>query len=456
MRERKKIRKPKILIIDDDRSYLNLCNIVFSKVCEVFLVRNLVDAQSMLSEYKFDIVLSDIHLGIRDSGIVFANELKRDFPLVAVSLMTSKIKDNYAELNSGIFCVEKTGDIKAMMSAILNYWLLEKRQKKQFMQKQKSILKQLPFKDCMRVVSRKPIRGVEAIDYRLLRDDFPRYVRSVNYRHPNHPLKISVGVAVMRGCYAKCRTCQTGMVDEHVTEFGMPEMVAQVLYSLESSNAYGYLSDDYEISVEYTCGGDFIYCSRAVCDSIAALYNVSELNYPTFIIPTIGNNKIFEQYLPILTKFPVRIYLSTHSLEKEKREWLLPATTGQSLEKTREILSNFSATVGLNWEAGKKWVLAWMLIKGFNDSAKDLNSIAQFCKGYPIRVKVMLMDGSLAEYPEKIREKEGLLFVEKLRELGVDAYYAVNMGSELELNGIPSNMTCGTTKSTHDIVKYGY
>ena len=444
-----------ILIVDSSKTSLKSLKAEFVKIGgDVFMARNITDAKRFVSEDEgwADIILCNVDIGESYSGLRYIHALKQKFPGLTICLMTSQIRKHYKVLKDEIFCIEKCKKTSLIVSAVLMHWYRDKKKNQEFEARRQKILTQLPYKNSLTVLSKKPIKGAAAVDFWLKGSDPPRSIRSVFYRHPNHPLRFSCGVCVSCRCRYGCLTCLTGMITDksEVLDLEKSQIIAQVLHGLDSSLAFGCLSNKYEISVEFTCGGDWIAKPRPVYESIVEMDSTSELNHPLFVITTIGNQKVFEEYLPKLVDYKVKIYLSVHSLDKEKRERLMLATKGQSLEDTRELLSWFANEVHQKHETIKTWTMCWMLIKGFNDSTQDIADIVQFCHGWPeIDVKVMLMDGELEGYSQ-CTWKELEKFVKELRRLGVDARSAVNMGSGT--GKTPSNMTCGTTLSTPDIV----
>lgn len=454
-----KVRKPTIAILDDDELSRNLYERWFSKLCGKVVLfpdpGNLLLA--IMKGKRYDIILIDINLGPSQvSGVEVAKVLKQSRPKTVVCLMTGAIMQNYTELQySDIFCLEKSVEERNMVPAILNQWHITKARDAKSHEIMLKILQQLPYEHHIVPTNKRIIDGTAEVTDFLLRRDGKialEYARAVCYRHPNHPGKFSCGIMVMRGCYAGCLMCiSCDTKCGKVTVFTAEELIAQILHSLFSSQfAFGCLRGDYVVSVEATCGGDYIYCYKSVNRMIAETYAINLLKME-YVITTIGNEKILQKAFPAIVGYPVRIYLSVHSLVQEKREWLMPATKGQSVEKLGEILSDFTRKVSVKHPNCAKWTLCWMLIKGFNDSMEDVEKIAELFRSHPdwpVDVKVMLATGEkIAKYfPLILGEEDGRNFVQKLKEKGVDARFAVNIGSKTE----GAYMSCGTTRTIYD------
>lgn len=437
-------KRPTILIVDDVKDDRDLFGIWFEKVCKPpFLAKNSTAALKILRErkeqgFKVDIALIDVGLG-PESGVELSNTIKKQYPSMLVLLMTGAIMDNYGYLHTDIQCVVKAGEENKLVPLVMNFWRTE-HLRKDLGKKLSLILEQFPHKDRIKGVIRTPYEDFEALDGIIQRaDGIERYIRWVIYRYSEHPGMVDFGLTVGRGCPGRCEPCQTGKITENVTSLTPPEMVAQFLHLLDSFQAFGFLEEGYEFSLNYTCGNDFIFNAENVIRSIEMLAEIRELPI-SFIITTIGNTAVFRKYLPMLSKYLVKIYLSGHSLDPEKRNWFLPMTEGQSLFEQREILAELHQTTG------KRSTYCHLLTKGFNDSSEDIRQIAEFCQGWPFDVKVMpIADGCSQKYPEVVTPEDVRIFVDKLQDRGVDARARFVVG--------PKNATCGTTIPYEEIRK---
>jgi DNA-binding response OmpR family regulator len=81
-----------VLVVDDDASIRLLCRINLE--LEGWGVREaatLADARQELAEGVVDVVLLDVHVG-SDSGMDFIEELRRDYPHIAIAMLTGSIR----------------------------------------------------------------------------------------------------------------------------------------------------------------------------------------------------------------------------------------------------------------------------------------------------------------------------------------------------------------------------
>ena len=414
--------KPTILLVESDWEYLGRLKSHFKVVCRVLMARTARDAESIAASKRIGIFL--IASRLEDgSGLELAKKIRQMKQKSVVCLMREKDELIPSHHKIGIRCVEKT-EQGLITRSVLNFWLLEKNSSNQ------NNLEE--FRNSIEILSRTQVEGLEAMDFRLTRDKFPRYGRSVIYRHPEHREIIDIGIASMRGCYGKCRMCLSGRIKKYVTKLSDYEMVGQFLHSLDSFVSYGFRT---KINVGFTCGGDFIFNPDNTYRAIKIMKSSGELDL-NFIITTIGSNtKIFKSYVDKMMEFPVSFYWSVHSLDRAKREWLMPATKGQSLEDIRRIFSDYFLMTG------RRTTLSWMLVHGFNDSVEDVEKIVKFVDGQPMDVKVMLLaNGCLPGYSAITRER-GEWFVGQLLAHGINARFRENLGSE----DIRNKVSCGTT-----------
>ena len=80
-----------VLVVDDDASIRLLCRINLEH--EGFTVREaatLREAREQLTDGAVAVVLLDVHVGV-ESGVEFAEELRRDHPETAVAMLTGSV-----------------------------------------------------------------------------------------------------------------------------------------------------------------------------------------------------------------------------------------------------------------------------------------------------------------------------------------------------------------------------
>ena len=149
-----------------------------------------------------------------------------------------------------------------------------------------------------------------------------------------------VGVSVMSGCPIGCRFCATGKL-KRWRKLTAEEMVAQVLFILERNPDIDPAKSK-EFKVNWTRMGEvglnLEEVMRAI-DVITDMYPnvhhyVSTIGIPNFDFSWVKDN--------------ITLQISLHSLDEERRRWLIPAKT-MSIEQLGQIRtsSNLKTTINL-------------------------------------------------------------------------------------------------------------
>jgi len=377
-------KKPKMLIvnprIDDAKQW-------FGEFCKVYQVSNLEAAECILRVVKIDIFLLDVN---NTEELIIASWYKIRFPRAIVCLWTSQIQQLNCSLLIGMICIQKTSK-NLVVPVIMNQWLL-KNQEKWAMEKRMEISRKLS-PDLVRVYFREPKESLEALHMYLKRDRH-KAIMSVACREPSRPNQINFYLQLMRGCYADCRMCGTCRI-RNVTKLSGHEIAAQVPHLTETSKAFGYLKGD-DISIGYPNGGDPIYCTFELCQAIDIIDYIDGLKV-RHTVTTIGSEKVFRRLFSRLSDHNVSYHLSGHSTEQKLRNWLMPATKEESLERMIGLCSEHHA------RTGQRFTYCHMLIKDFNDSPEEADRIADLIMGTPFDVNVMtISDGCLSLFSRKV------------------------------------------------------
>ncbi|GEM_PF-3984300 len=378
MKTKKQGKKlPRILIVDDRLSERLSIGMWFEDAgCKVSTAENSREAETILDNHV-DIALIDFDLG-SERGIDLAKKIKKRYSKVLVYLMTASPKSTFCFRSSfrEIQCIEKTLRPEQFVPVIMNFWEIE-HQQGELEQKTRSINDLLPFKNLITGLHRNtknPMR--ESITGRL-EDPEGRDTRFVVYdEYVGHGDTIDICIAVLYGCLAGCLHCFFGLFRTNVRQLKVVEMISQVLHGLTSVHAKNW--QNRKICISTSNEGDFIYNWKKVWRLFIILFQTfgSQIS---FVISTIGNVRIFKQFIKAYKEYPerlpVRIYWSLHTLIQDLREWFLPGTEGQSIDETIELLLEFAKL------RDKKVTIQWLLIIGFNDSPEDIEMIIKKFNG---------------------------------------------------------------------------
>ena len=82
------MRKPTVLVVDDDENILSAFNDFLKKErCEMIAASSMDEAMGMLERRRVDVLIADVRLGAQ-SGITLTMEVKRRHPGIPVILIT--------------------------------------------------------------------------------------------------------------------------------------------------------------------------------------------------------------------------------------------------------------------------------------------------------------------------------------------------------------------------------
>ncbi|MDP2708552.1 MAG: hypothetical protein Q8O93_00655 [bacterium] len=185
--------------------------------------------------------------------------------------------------------------------------------------------------------------------------------------------------------------------------------------------------------MDFTCEGEPTSNWLSVIKSIKMMMAIKELNIVSFIVTSIGNYRIFEEFNLKDPDLPVTIYFSLHSANLEKRAWLIPASKGQSIYKIGEQLEKRYYLNGIRPSA------AISVFDRCNNQPEDMREFKQFFKTFPFfGIKISTgVNLSLVEYPVT-SDQRTLEVISELRMAGHDARYRDILGT-----GVMAG--CGTT-----------
>ena len=161
-----------------------------------------------------------------------------------------------------------------------------------------------------------------------------------NYELSDRSERWMIGVSVMSGCPVRCKFCATGQMKKW-RNLTTEEIVTQVNFIVSKHNINP--NDSKEFKINYTRMGEPFLNIENVKN---AIIEISKM-YPNthHYISTIGvENSDFD-----FIKDNITLQLSLHSLEEEKRNWLIPYNNKLSISELGKIrtLSNLKTTINL-------------------------------------------------------------------------------------------------------------
>lgn len=273
------------------------------------------------------------------------------------------------------------------------------------------------------------------------------FVNTVVY--PGQPEDKAVPIAVQStvGCNQRCRFCQNWRSKGDDPEQPIPmrlltcgEIVSQVyLAVVKSAKVKEVFRDGSQtrLVINFTGAGDALVNNLDNC--LAAVKQLERIRKTSFIITSVGSEAALQKYLDLCLKprYSRRIkhYWSVNSLDPETRDWLMPGTKGQSLEKMRDLYERIAN------ESGRSVTASFALFEGVNNTPADVRRTARFFADWPFGIKLMAgCPGSLSGSPDISIEG-----VEKFREKLIRA--GVEDVRVREIHGIDGNSGCGGTEA---------
>lgn len=151
-----------------------------------------------------------------------------------------------------------------------------------------------------------------------------------------------IGVSVMSGCPIHCKFCATGQM-KGSRNLTSQEIVDQVLLMIANNPNYDPRKSQ-EFKINYTRMGDFGLNLENVKAAIRAIDSI----YPNahHYVSTIGIKGCDFSWI----KNNITLQLSLHSLDEDKRNWLIPNTHKMTIKELGEVRtqSNLKTTLNLS------------------------------------------------------------------------------------------------------------
>lgn len=162
-----------------------------------------------------------------------------------------------------------------------------------------------------------------------------------NYELGNRKERWMIGVSCMSGCPVHCKFCATGQLKKY-RNLTAEEIVAQVKFILDKNPDYN-PKDSKEFKINYTRMGE-------------PFLNIEEVKKAIKIIDTLIPNA--HHYISTIgvrgsdfswIKDNITLQISLHSLDENKRNWLIPFARKLSIEELGQIRtkSNLKTTINL-------------------------------------------------------------------------------------------------------------
>ncbi|MFM7518449.1 MAG: radical SAM protein [Pirellula sp.] len=251
--------------------------------------------------------------------------------------------------------------------------------------------------------------------------------------------RFAVCLSTQIGCAVACRFCATGKMgfQRNLSAF---EIVEQFLRAgWIARGLMGNVQTPPPLrNVVFMGMGEPLHNAEAVEQAIAILSDPRwfGLSLRSITLSTAG---VPNKMIQMAERFPrLRMALSLHSADPQKRRWLVPKAVGD-LDLLRETISSINAL-----QEDTLWIEI-ALIDGINDSLKDAELLIDFCRGLNVEVNVIpYNDTSHARNLSMVSEvaHDRLLkapapnkteaFIAKLRQKGIFVTYRNTLGESIQ------------------------
>ncbi|MFA7209465.1 MAG: response regulator [Parcubacteria group bacterium] len=363
-----KNEKLKVLIVDDSHFDLTLiANQLDGSEFEVFLAQDVNEAVEAMRNNHFSLAMIDINLGVEDGSQV-GRALQEADPAMATILMTGAV-GNFREAFEGFDEYIVKGCCEEDLLRIIRNTLYRHMMPREIRFRRLELLYNLqPCKELLSGVYRRiisePAGDLEKMVGKLSKDK--KFISWNVYRLMTSPNAFTTSCVSTVGCIGRCRFCVHGR-DYLVRLLDWQEIVAQVLYSLDSLLAKGVFEPDMVLQpkLNFTGMGEPLSNLKNVNLAIRRLAAIKDLDF-RFIITTIGRELDLKMFVNSLDNLDMdlsrlRLYLSINFMDPEMRKKMMPATKNQNLAAIRDWALKFGEKTGNTTTA------SFILVPGMND-----------------------------------------------------------------------------------------
>lgn len=251
--------------------------------------------------------------------------------------------------------------------------------------------------------------------------------------------RFAVCLSTQIGCAVACRFCATGKMgfQRNLSAF---EIVEQFLRA-------GWLARQMMGNVQtppplrnvvFMGMGEPLHNEEAVEQAICMLSDPRwfGLSLRSITLSTAG---VPNKMIQMAERFPrLRIALSLHSADPQKRRWLVPKAVGD-LDLLRETISRINAL-----QEDTLWIEV-ALIDGINDSLEDADLLIDFCRGLNVEINVIpyndtsharnlsIVSEGAQDRPLKAPAPDKTeAFIAKLRQKGIFVTYRNTLGESIQ------------------------
>lgn len=234
--------------------------------------------------------------------------------------------------------------------------------------------------------------------------------------------RMTACVSSQVGCSLTCKFCATGYM-ERKRNLNADEIYDQVvLIDKQARENYGIPLSN----IVYMGMGEPLLNYKNVLDSIEKLTSEEGLNMAAkrITVSTAGIAKMIKKLGDDNVKF--NLALSLHAANDEKRNTIMPINEQNSLKALAEALKYYYA------KTKNPVTYEYIIFDGVNDTLKDAEELARFCKHLPCKVNIIEYNPiAFAAYINAGEDRVDA-FAEYLRKQGVNTHLRRSRGKDID------------------------
>ncbi len=190
--------------------------------------------------------------------------------------------------------------------------------------------------------------------------------------------RYTVCVSSQVGCPLKCAFCATGL-SGYKRNLNAAEIVEQVLHMRKA----GEVPETAVCNIVYMGMGEPFYNYDAVEKSIRILMHPEGLGTGARHITVSTAGEITGIGRFAAEDWQVRLSVSLHAAQDEKRSRLVPLNRKYGLQRLHAALREY------NQRTGRQLTLEWTLLDGVNDTPEDVRELVRFTRGLDASVNLI-------------------------------------------------------------------
>jgi 23S rRNA (adenine2503-C2)-methyltransferase len=236
------------------------------------------------------------------------------------------------------------------------------------------------------------------------------------------PGRMTACVSSQVGCSLTCKFCATGYM-ERKRNLNADEIYDQVvLIDKQARENYGIPLSN----IVYMGMGEPLLNYKNVLESVNKLTSEDGLNMAAkrITVSTAGIAKMIKKLGDDQVKF--NLALSLHAANDEKRNTIMPINEQNSLKALAEALKYYYA------KTKNPVTYEYIVFDGFNDTLKDAEELACFCKHLPCKVNII--EYNPIAFASFINADEDKIeaFAEHLRKQGINTNIRRSRGKDID------------------------